>query len=343
MRNLKMVANFILAKLEYRLLRTKLISYPYFALIDPSSVCTLHCPLCPTGLGDMSRPRMFMKFDEYKKIIDQIGDYLLSIVFTHWGEPFLNKELMRIIDYTKHVKRVPFTSVDTNLNVGFSDKDIEDLVRSDLDLMLISVDGATQETYEKYRRGGKLQVVIDNSKLILEKRKELGKDRPFVVWQFLVMKQNEHELDKVLQLAKETGVDALRISAAQVWVSDADKPFKESYEASTEYMVDLGSEYSIYTADGKRKRSLAVCQWLWKGVVINSDSGVHPCCVLFSKKYDFGDVLKVRNFREIWNNKCYQDARRAVKDPAYAKKLFDEKSGNVCVSCTTRQSGRLSE
>lgn len=239
-----------------------------------------------------------------------------------------------MIDYTKHVKHVPFTSVDTNLNIEFSDKDVEDIVRSELDVMCISIDGATQETYEKYRRGGKLQMVIDNSKRILAKKKELGKDRPFVVWQFLVLKQNEHELDKVLQLAKDTGVDALRIAAAQVYMSEIDKPFKDSYAASKEFIPELGSEYSGYTAEGKRKFPINRCSWLWKGVVINSDSGVQPCCAIYPKKYDFADALKVNDFKVIWNSKEYQDARAAVRDPKLAKKMFDEKNDNVCVTCT---------
>ncbi len=332
-KSIRKVWNFIKANIHFKLGSIKLSSYPYFALIDPSTVCNLHCPLCPTGQGDTSRPRCLLKFDEFKRIIDKLGDYLISILFTNWGEPLLNKEFFRMVKYAKKVKCVPFVSTATNLNVTLSDKDTEELIESDLNLMCVSIDGTTQKIYEKYRRGGSLKKVIDNSKKILEKRKELGKDNPFVVWQFLVFKHNQHEVEKVIKLAREIGVDAIRIAAAQVYMSEVDKPFEYSYEISKEHLPPLGSRYSAYTKGGKKKNLKKRCNWLWKAVVINSDGGISPCCAIFPKRYDFGNVLNEKNFKAIWNNEKYQNARKAVKNPNYAKKLFREGGGLVCAPC----------
>lgn len=338
LRNIKMILNFIVAKIQYKLLMAKLLNYPYYALIDPSTVCNLHCPLCPTGMGETTRSRRLMKFEEFKRIIDEIGNYLTSVLFTNWGEPFLNKEFFKMIEYSKKVKQIPFLSVDTNLNVDFSDQNLKKLVESGLDLMCVSMDGASQKTYEKYRRGGSFSKVVNNSKKILEKRKELGRNRPFIIWQFLVFKHNQHEIEKAIEMARDNGVDALRISVAQVYMSEVDKPFEYSYKISEEYLPELGSEYSGYTKDGKRKEIIKRCQWLWKGIVINSDGGVSPCCAVFPSAQDFGNILKEDNFKSVWNNKKYQDARKAVKNFNYAKQLFNKKSfrkdDNVCVPCT---------
>lgn len=334
LRNVKMALNFLVNRIEHKLLMTRLFSYPYFLMIDSSNVCNLHCPLCPTGQGDTSRPRCFLKFEDFKKIIDKLGDYAISILFTIWGEPLLNRDLSKIIRYTKKVKRVPFVSVFTNLNVSLSDKDLKELIKSDLNLILIAVDGATQKTYEKYRRGGSLKKVIDNTKKILEKRKELGKNSPFVVWQFLVFKHNQHEIESTIELAKKTGVDAIRISAAHVYIDCVDKPFENSYEISKKYLPPLGSKYSIYAKDGKKKNIVKRCQWLWQNIAINSDGGVTPCCGVLPKKYDFGDILNEKNFRAIWNNEKYQTARKVVKDRNHAKKLFREGNSLVCTLCT---------
>lgn len=332
LRNTKMILNFLVAKIQYKLLMTRLFNYPYFALIDPSSVCILHCPLCPTGQGDNSRPHCFLKFEDFKKIIDELGDYLISLLFTNWGEPFLNKEFLKMIEYAKKVRHIPFTSVDTNLNVELSDQDIEKLIASGLDLMCIAIDGVTQETYEKYRRGGSLKKVIDNSKKILEIRKKLGKTNPFVVWQFLVFKHNQHELESVIKLAKEIGVDAIRISAAQPFQGEIHKSFEYTYKISKRYLPPLGSKYSGYTKNGKKKNTVKRCQWLWKGVVINSNGSISPCCDIFPEKYDFGNILNEKRFKAIWNNEKYQNARKLIKDTNCAKKLFSE--GNVCALCT---------
>lgn len=332
LRNIKMAFNFLVAKIQCKLSMTRLISYPYFALIDPSSPCNLHCPLCPTGQGDPSRPRRFLKFEDFKKIIDELGDYLISLLLTNWGEPLLNKEFFKMVEYTKKVKRVPYISIDTNLNVTLSDQDIERLIKSGLDLMCVAVDGATQETYEKYRRGGSLKKVIENSRRILEKRRDLGKDRPFVVWMFLVFKHNQHEIENIKKMAKEMGVDALRISAARVYTGRADKRFKDSYEISKKYLPPLGSKFSDYTKSGLRRRAVKRCYWLWNGVVINSDGSVSPCCEIFPKKYDFGNILNEKSFKTIWNNEKYRNARKSVKDFKHAKKLFDKE--NVCAKCT---------
>jgi len=332
MRSVKMALNFLIANLQYKLKMIKLLNYPYFACIDPSSVCNLKCPLCPTGQGNKSRPKCFLSFEDFKKIIDEIGDYLISVLFTNWGEPLLNKDFSKMVSYAKKTKHIHFTGVETNLNIKLSDTDIEELIKSGLDLMCIAVDGATQETYEKYRRGGNLKKVIDNSKRILNKRKELAKNGPFVVWQFMVLKHNQHEIEKIIKLAKETGVDVIRITGADVYTGSVDKSFKYSYGLSKDYLPPLGSKYSDYTKNGKKKRTMKMCQWLWKSIVITSDGSVSPCCNIYPKKYDFGDILKEKSFKAIWNNEKYQNARKSAKDSNYAKKLFE--TGNICSLCT---------
>ena len=326
LRNMKMVINYLLARMSLVLLPTVAPNYPQYAVIDPSSACNLRCPLCPTGIGDMSRSHVFLSFDDYKRIIGQLGDYLTSIYFTNWGEPFLNPDFLKIAEYSKKAMHIPFISTSTNLNVEFSDDDLSRLINSGLDMINVSADGATQETYEKYRRGGKLQVVIDNSKRILAKRKELGKDKPFVVWNFFVFRHNLHEIESIERLAKDVGVDALRISAPHVYLGVMDKPFDQLYEMSKDYLLPPSDEYSAYLDDGTKKEMKRKCNWLWRGVAIGSDGSVTPCCNIYPSKYNFGNSLK-SGFKNIWNNKMYRDARKSVKGKECPM-------DNICAKCT---------
>jgi radical SAM protein with 4Fe4S-binding SPASM domain len=330
-RNLKMGMNFLVSKLQLKLRMSKLYNHPYFAVIDPCGICALKCPLCNTGRGDLSRKRGMMSFDEYKKIIDELGDYLVTIFFTDWGEPLMNKELPHMVNYTKNVKKVPFTSLSTNLNPEMSDDYVRELVTSGLDLIIISVDGATQKTYEKYRRGGNLSKVVANTKRILQERAGAGHERPFVVWQFLVFNHNQHEIGEAIKLAEKTGVDSIRICGALVNTSALDRPFKENYEMSKEMLPPIGSRYSEYISMGVKKQSSSICSWLWHNVAIGSGGEVFPCCAVFSEKYSFGNVL-TDSFGKIWNNEKYVKARKAVKNRKYAESLKAEE--NICGPCT---------
>jgi MoaA/NifB/PqqE/SkfB family radical SAM enzyme len=140
----------------------------------------LHCPLCPAGVGDASRTKAILSFNLFKKIVDEVGDYVYSVNFTNWGEPLLNKHLAKMIMYCKRVKHIPFVRFDTNLNVTLTESEWERLLLSGLDMLSVSIDGVTQETYEKYRRGGNLEKVIDNLKLLIDKKRRLKLEKLYI-------------------------------------------------------------------------------------------------------------------------------------------------------------------
>ncbi|MEM1510105.1 MAG: hypothetical protein QXR45_13245 [Candidatus Bathyarchaeia archaeon] len=113
----------MLIKSQFSLRTTKVVGYPLI-IIDPCNICMLHCPPCPTEIGDASRVKAILSFDLFKKIIDKVGDYVYSVNFTNWG-PLLNKRLPEIIEYCKKVKRIPFVKFNTNLNTTLTEGDAE--------------------------------------------------------------------------------------------------------------------------------------------------------------------------------------------------------------------------
>ena len=200
-RNIKMAENYGLAQLSSAFGLENVPNLPHYAVINPSNVCNLHCPLCPTGKGGRNKPA-FMKFSDFKKIMDQIGDYLTAVYITNWGEPFLNPDFIRMLQYSKRHAKIPFVSTSSNLNVNLDDIDLMNIVHSGLDMINVSVDGATQRTYEKYRYGGRLDKVIDNSKRIIAMRKVLHSEKPFVVWNFFIFRHNRHELKDIEEIGR---------------------------------------------------------------------------------------------------------------------------------------------
>jgi MoaA/NifB/PqqE/SkfB family radical SAM enzyme len=184
--------------------------HPYWLTLDPSNFCQLQCPFCPTGANKGTRAKGRMDFDHFKKFIDRVGPYLIRMELMNWGESLFNPRLPDMIAELK--KHGVSLELHENFN-NVSEETIENLVRSGLDVLSVSVDGLTQETYEKYRIGGNLERVLANLATLARKRTELGQTTPRIVWQYLVFRHNEHEVDRVESFARERGADEVRIKA----------------------------------------------------------------------------------------------------------------------------------
>jgi MoaA/NifB/PqqE/SkfB family radical SAM enzyme len=158
---LKKSLNIIRNSIEYKLKKTKLKSMPVAYGIDICNVCNLKCPLCPTGTDCTKRKKQIMTFENYKIIFDKIKNYAFTVNLYNWGEPFLNKDFIKILEYSKKNKTGVLLS--TNLNF-MKDEIIDSMIKLKLDKIVVSLDGASQETYEKYRRGGDFERVVLNLK-----------------------------------------------------------------------------------------------------------------------------------------------------------------------------------
>lgn len=311
--------NFLLIEQEKQARQQYVSGYPYWLTIDPANFCNLKCPFCPTGQMRGSRKKSVLSLENFKKIADELGPYLIHIDFCNWGEPLLNPELPELIKYAKqyHVD----TKVDTNLN-HFSEKYAEDIILSGLDKIIVSIDGASPQTYSKYRVGGDFNTAINNLKLLIRKKNELGKTNPYICWQFLVFRHNEHEIEQVKKLGEDLGVGNVSITKAFIgnkdWI-----PLNAKY---SQYRK-VKSKESITSEYFKQLRQEA-CNWPWEEVVINPNGSVSVCCSIEDEKDDFGNIFE-RPFKEIWNNNLYKQARRFIK----YKTAPDDAQKNICIGC----------
>ena len=302
----KKLFNFVRIELQLRLGRTRVRGYPYEWEIDTTNICQLKCPLCHTGLGTVNRQKGVMHFDLFKKTIDEIKDYCIWLSLYSWGEPFLNKEIDKYVAYANKANIA--TIISSNLNKPLTPETAERLVRSGLDSLIVSLDGTTQEVYKIYRVGGQLDRVLDNIRLLVQKKKELGYKTPYLEWQFIVMRQNEDQVPQARKMAKELGVDSIifknvdfphgedDLELADRWLPTAtegsrrDRPFNKPYQEN-----------------GQR------CWRLWRSGVVNWDGGYAPCCYLTDSSDDFGNV-NTHSIKQIWNNQLYSTARGLFRD-----------------------------
>ena len=315
----KKAVNLLKIEAQLRMGRTKVSGYPFEWEVDTTNICQLKCPLCHTGLGTVNRQKGVMHFDLFKNTVDQIKDYCLWLSLYSWGEPFLNKEIDRYVAYASQNKIA--TIISSNLNKPLTPEMAERLVRSGLDVLIVSLDGTSQDVYEVYRVGGRLDRVLENIRLIAEKKRELGSRTPYMEWQFIVMRQNQHQVEDARRMVRELGMDGIVFK-------DVDFPHGEDDPVLVTQWVPVNvPEFTKERPFGKPYDEGGDRCWrLWRSAVVNWDGGYAPCCYLTDAKHDFGDVA-AQPIKEIWNNRRYQAARRLFKDgPVSAEPLG-------CLSC----------
>ena len=307
--------NLFRVELALRTGKQRIGGTPFEWEIDTTNICQLKCPLCHTGLGTVNRDKGIMHFDLYKQTIDQIKDYVIWLTLYSWGEPFLNKRIHEFIAYAHQNNIATITS--TNLNKPLTPDQADSVIKAGLDVMIISLDGTTQEVYEKYRVAGHLDRVLDNIRLFVERKKALGSETPYLEWQFIVMRQNEHQMEDAEKMADELGVDSIIFKRV-------DFPWGEDNQEVADKWLPRRSEHvSEDPLDRPYKESGSRCWRLWRTSVVNWDGGLAPCCYMTDAADDFGDV-NTTPIQEIKNNEKYLAARG----------LFDDKfTPTIYVGC----------
>lgn len=320
----KKALNHYLISFQKKVLREEIVAgFPEYVVVDTTNNCNLGCPLCPTGQNRNEYPKGIMKFETFKKIIDELGEWLYDIYIGNWGEPLLNPELYKMIEYA-HECNIRIT-IFTNLNI--LDNDIaEKLVKSNLECLNISLDGAAQESYQRYRKNGDFNKVIENIKLIIETKKRYKADFPIIVWQFLVMRHNESETQKAQEMAEELGI---QFKLARIRCDMGRELFmnqRERFESVKQWLPE-SAKYSKYDYEQNTSKNLKqTCDFLWDFSVINWDGGVAPCCGVYRKEDIFGNINN-GSFKSIWNNAKYRAARRFVSSH------IEQEAHTVCHNC----------
>lgn len=310
----KVVTSYALSNIFRRDIR---LGKPFVLMVEPTNFCNLKCPLCPSGNGEMTRPRGTMELERFEKVLKEQSDHLLLLMLWNQGEPFINKHLTDMIRMaTAH--NVP-TLTSTNVHYIKTPEIAEDIVDSGLSEIIVSLDGVTEESYVKYRVGGNFDRVLDGIRLLVEAKKKLGATHPVVHLQFIIMKHNEHEIEAARKLSRELGVDRLSLKTAQVYTEDEAQTFLPTDESLSRY--DYGTE----KLSTKSKIS-NTCRHLWYSTVINWDGAVSPCCFDKDVHYGLGHAGNEQTFDDVWTGEKYTTFRNDI--------LKDRASVPICNNCS---------
>lgn len=291
-----------------------------FVKIDASTMCQLKCPICSTSKSRHHDDIVgwgYLRFKNFKKFLDE-NPGIKTIELSNWGEIFLNPEINDIITYAyqKGVKLLAGNGV--NLN-RVKEEVLESLVKCKLRLINVSIDGATNETYKKYRIGGNLDTVITNIKRINIYKKKYNSFYPILSWQFVVMGHNQHELLLAKNMAKELNMiffPKLNWKPEYSPINDA-----ESVKKVTGMSVVTRDEYQ----EKYNKIYLLPCVQFWVSPQVNWDGKLLGCCQ--NLWGDFGNVFE-QGFEACMTSERF----------VFAKKMLLGKANNrsdiPCTKCS---------
>ncbi|WP_456442338.1 radical SAM protein [Caldithrix abyssi] len=275
---------------------------PAILTIEPTNLCNLHCPLCTTGSGDMKRVQGRMSLETFQRIIELFGDDIFFLLLYHQGEPYLNRHFLDFVRLAK-TKNI-YCTTSTNGHY-FDEETIHATIDSGLDSMIVSLDGVTQQTYERYRVNGKLQKVVQGVRRFMEIKKQRRVRHPLIALQFLVMKHNKHELPAVRKLAKELGVDRLLIKNIEVHSVEEARQWLPQEDKFRRYDFD-GKQLRVKNADKKS------CPRPWLSTLINWDGGLVPCCFDKNGEFEMGNIHQTQDFDRLWLNEKFQSFRHRL-------------------------------
>ncbi len=282
---------------------------------EPLNICNLRCPECPTGLLSLKRPKGTVSDSQFREVVSSLkaDAFLVNLYFQ--GEPLMHPGFSSLVSIAKSAKLV--TSTSTNGHY-LNERQAKKIVESELDILIVSLDGMMQETYEKYRVGGELDKVLQGIKNVVREKQIQKSIRPIIIAQFLAFRHNEHEIEFFENWAYDLGVNEVQIKTAQIYnVNDKLKLLPRKSELTRYALNDKGN----VVLKGEFKNS---CWKQWSSCVFTWDGDLVPCCFDKDGNYKIGNVFQ-DNFKVLWQEELFNRFRLNV--------LLKQSGIDICRNC----------
>lgn len=296
----KKLLNAVMTEIAYRRKTTDVRSKPFILMLEPLYYCNLACPLCDRQVFPNARKNDagMLSLKLYDHILDEVGDYLFQCQIFGQGEPMMNWKLTSEIIARTHARKI-FTMISTNATL-ITPKKAEELVASDLDHLVVAIDGITQEPYETYRVGGKVEAALKGLRNVVAARSRRPKSGMAIEWQYLTHSRNLHEVEPARRMAAELGV-AFR--TAPLRGMEWDKALENEWLSPEDERLELGEYVNAFP-----------CYFLWRSLILNSNGKVARCLV-YQNVSEYADLHHV-SVMDAYNHPSVQAARRLFrKDP----------------------------
>jgi radical SAM protein with 4Fe4S-binding SPASM domain len=329
----------------------ELVPLPSYVQIEPVGQCNLRCQMCPIQFrqdGPPSGPPAFMPFEAFTRLVDEFVG-LKELHLQGLGEPMMHPRFFDMVAYA--AGRGIVVSTNSNLTLLNTAERAERCVRSGLDTLHVSIDGATAETYERIRVRSSLARVERNLGLLLAAKRRLGSERPKLRLVMVVMRQNLDELPEVVRLARGWGFERVFVQhlchdfgesslpahyrpmrafvEEQTLLNEDPARVKQFFDAARAVAKELGVDLRLPRTRPKLHPPGTPgpqrCDWPWRGAYVSYDGYALPCCMVATPdRINFGSVAEA-GVAAVWNGADYQAFRAA---------LASAEPPEVCRSCS---------
>ncbi len=309
--SVKKFTNTLLNLYEYKTKRITLKSVPSVIHIDVANGCILNCPLCPTGNRNKRQTKGIMQFDDFKVIFDQVKDYVFFVWLYNWGEPFLCKDIFKIVNYC-HANNVG-VKIDSNLNF-YDEKLLEKIVDLKVDYISFSIDGLTQDIYQFYRKNGDIKKVLSGLEKLIKIKRTKKTRFPIMVWQYLVNNVNYLETEMAREHSVKIGMDIFEMHPLSLY-TEVDSKYSESNYSK--YISKI-----VNKAEARKRRFAGGCRYLWCSLAFNPDGSYIPCPIIYKDSDVFGSFKKGDSIKKIINSEIFSESRKIFVSKNYEPKCF---------------------
>lgn len=290
-------AGFAVIEMKLGVIRVR--SRPYVLRIEPVNLCNLRCPLCACGANTDPREKGFMTISDFTRILEENKKTAILVRLDGMGEPTLHPKLFHMIRIAKSYGMS--VTIHSNFHTDACAQP-DEFLDSGLDRLVITIDGATQETYQRYRVGGCLDLVVERLQRLVQARRKRATNRPIIEVQFIDFGYNHHEIPEMRRLVRQWGADKFEISAPDQAVRrtrlDPQKPRR--------------------------------CFWLWNVLTVTWNLDYRPCTNAWSVPWPRLNMRDVPS-REFWNHELMLAIRQYNLD--MSSQIIANDSGCKCNRC----------